>query len=208
MWLWRAMASMWRSSESAGQDAERASLVVGLGNPGLRYANTRHNVGFQVVDHLARAQGDDRFRSRFGGRISRLHLECGPLILLKPETYMNLSGKSVRAAAAYYRIRHEQILVICDDLNLPIGKLRVRARGSDGGHRGLRSLAEELGTTNYPRLRIGIGSAASEGRAVDYVLSRFTPEESELITAAVTRASQLVLLWCSEGIEQCMNQFN
>lgn len=211
MRLWRAVAKVLGAAEPAAAAepvAAEVKLVVGLGNQGDRYLGTRHNVGFEVVSRLAAEQGSERFRRQFNGRIARLRLGSTHLVLLKPETYMNLSGKSVRPAVGHYRLRHEQLLVVCDDLDLPVGKLRARPRGSDAGHRGLRSVTQELGTNDFPRLRIGIGSAPPGRDAADYVLTRFDPEEREVMDAAIARAAQAVLVWCRDGIEQCMNRFN
>ena len=130
------------------------------------------------------------------------------ILLLKPETFMNRSGQSVQTALAFYGLHAEDLLVICDDLNLPVGKIRVRRSGSDGGQKGLRNIAARLGTTDYARLRIGIG-AAPEGRdAADYVLSRFAREERKLIDEAIEQAVEAVIVWCESGIDQCMNRFN
>jgi PTH1 family peptidyl-tRNA hydrolase len=182
-------------------------VVVGLGNPGSRYAGTRHNVGFGVIDLLAKSPGAGRFAGRFEAEVAEW-VEAGEKVLLvKPQTYMNLSGRSLRQALDFYQIPAEDLLVVCDDINLPLAKLRVRARGTHGGHNGLRDIQNHLGTTEYARLRIGVGPP--EGRdAVDHVLDRFSPAEKPLIEDALLKAAQAVVVWLHRGVEACMNEFN
>src|SRR5262249_45616357 len=131
-------------------------VVVGLGNPGTKYAGTRHNIGFMVIDYLAEGPGAGRFQSRFQGQVAELMEEGEKILLVKPETFMNLSGRCVREVLDFYQVPVENLLVVCDDINLPLGKLRVRARGSDGGQKGLRDIQNHLGTAEYARLRVGI----------------------------------------------------
>src|SRR5207237_483043 len=138
-------------------------------NPGGRYHGTRHNVGFAVLDLLAEAPGVGRAQNRFQAEVAEWRLDEGKVLLVKPETFMNLSGRSVRQALDFYQVPVENLLVVCDDINLPLGKLRFRARGTHGGHNGLRDVQNHLGTTEYSRLRIGVGAPPEEG-AVDYVL--------------------------------------
>jgi PTH1 family peptidyl-tRNA hydrolase len=183
-------------------------LVVGLGNHGAKYDRTRHNIGYAVIDCLVEMIGPVQFRRQFAGRIATVTKGDQKVLLLKPETYMNLSGKSVQPALAFYRLPTENLLVVCDDLNLPLGKIRIRKGGSDGGQKGLRSLAQLLGTTEYPRLRVGIGAAPPGVDASDYVLRRFTREEQDQIDSAIDQAAQAVVAWCESGIESCMNRFN
>jgi PTH1 family peptidyl-tRNA hydrolase len=182
-------------------------LVVGLGNPGERYAKTRHNVGFAVIDLLAESPRTGRFQSRFQAEVAELIEDTIKLLLVKPETFMNLSGSSVRQFVDFYKLPLEDLLVVCDDFNLPLGKLRVRARGTHGGHNGLRDIQEHLGTTEYARLRIGVGPPR-EGEVVDYVLGRFRPSEQPIIRDAITQAAQAVMFWAERGPEACMNQYN
>src|SRR5215510_11231825 len=158
-------------------------VVVGLGNPGIRYASTRHNVGFAVVDQLARSPRAGKFQSRFHAQVAEVIEDSGKLLLVKPETFMNLSGRCVRQVVDFYQLPLEDLLVVCDDINLPLGKLRFRARGTHGGHNGLRDIQNHLGTTEYARLRIGVGAPPEEG-AVDYVLGRFRPSERAVIEEA------------------------
>jgi len=182
-------------------------VVVGLGNPGARYHGTRHNVGFAVVDALAKSPHAGRFQDRFGAEVAELVEDAVKVLLVKPQTFMNLSGNAVRQLADFYQLPREELLVVCDDFNLPLGRLRFRARGTHGGHNGLRDIQNHLGTTVYPRLRIGVG-APEEGEAIDYVLGRFRPSERPLIEEALQKATQAVADWWAKGIAFCMNQYN
>jgi PTH1 family peptidyl-tRNA hydrolase len=182
-------------------------VVVGLGNPGSRYAGTRHNVGFAVVNSLAESPRAGRFQGRFQAQVAELIEEPHKILLVKPETFMNLSGRSVRQVVDFFQVPLPDLLVVCDDINLPLGKVRYRARGSHGGHNGLRDIQNHLGTTEYARLRVGVG-APPEDEAVDHVLGRFRPGERPVIEDAVAQAVQGVLLWVREGIEACMNRYN
>jgi PTH1 family peptidyl-tRNA hydrolase len=182
-------------------------VIVGLGNPGSRYAGTRHNVGFAVVDALAEAPDAGRFQSRFQAEVAELRVGEHKVLLFKPETFMNLSGRSVRQVLDFYDLPAEDLLVVCDDINLPLGKLRFRARGTHGGHNGLRDIQSHLGTTEYARLRIGVGAPEGDD-AVDHVLSRFRPVERPVIEEALQLAVQAAVVWVEKGIEVCMNQYN
>jgi PTH1 family peptidyl-tRNA hydrolase len=182
-------------------------LIVGLGKPGSRYAGTRHYVGYATVDLLAQSPHATRFQSRFQALIAELQEALEKVLLVKPETFMNLSGRCVREVVDYYQIPLEELLVVCDDINLPLGKLRFRPRGSHGGHNGLRDIQNHLGTTEYSRLRIGVGSPG-EGDMVDYVLGRFRPAERAIIEDAVRIAAQAAMVWVERGTEVCMNQYN
>lgn len=168
---------------------------------------TRHNIGWRVVDELARRLGialtTEKFRALFGsGRISD-----DTVVLLKPLTFMNDSGLAVQEAVGFYNCPIQNILVICDDIALPLGQIRVRRRGSSGGHRGLTSIAERLGSTEYPRLRIGIGRGPMEDQR-EHVLSCFTMEEEAIIVPAILRAADAAECWLTRGIEACMNEYN
>jgi PTH1 family peptidyl-tRNA hydrolase len=182
-------------------------VVVGLGNPGSRYAGTRHNVGYAVVDSLAASARAGRFQERFQAQVAELLEEPHKVLLAKPETFMNLSGRSVRQLVDFYQLPLQDLLVVCDDINLPLGKLRVRARGTHGGHNGLRDIQNHLGTTAYPRLRLGV-DAPSQDDAVGHVLGRFRPAERAVMDEAVALAAQAVGVWVHQGIEACMNQYN
>ena len=185
-------------------------LLVGLGNPGRQYARTRHNAGFMVVDGLA-----DRWRAsltakkKFHARVALVERDGRRLLLCQPETFMNASGEAVQAAAAFYRVPAERTLVVLDDADLPLGELRLRPRGSSGGHHGLESIEQHLATREYPRLRVGIGREESGTREItDYVLSEFSAAESELLKTVLTRACDQIECWLREGILQAMNRFN
>jgi PTH1 family peptidyl-tRNA hydrolase len=178
-------------------------LVVGLGNPGSKYEGTRHNIGFVVADRLAGAG----YARKFDGLLAETEIDFRRLLVLKPQTFMNLSGRSVRQTAQFYKIEPPDILVVCDDLTLPLGKLRIRSGGSDGGQKGLRDIIAQLGTPDVPRLRVGIGERGPID-AVDFVLTRFKAAERPIIDEALIAATQAVAVWVSQGIEAAMNRFN
>ena len=155
-------------------------LVVGLGNPGSKYEGTRHNIGFEVIDRLAEGGSGARFSRKFEGLVAETEIDFRRVLLLKPDTFMNLSGRSVAQATRFFKLDLADLLVVCDDLSLPLGKLRIRGGGSDGGQKGLRDISAQLGTDAYARLRIGIGDRGAVD-ASDYVLSRFrSAERSEI----------------------------
>ncbi len=181
-------------------------VIVGLGNPGREYAGTRHNVGYGVVDLLAASPRAGRFQERLAGEVAELTEDVGKVLLVKPLTFMNLSGQCVREVLDFYKVPVEELLVVCDDINLPLGKLRFRARGSHGGHNGLRNIQQHLGTNEYARLRIGVGGPEKD--LVDHVLSRFRASELPIIKDAITLAAQAVTVWIEKGTEVCMNRYN
>ena len=183
-------------------------LVVGLGNPGRRYDGTRHNLGFAVLAELAKKLGAGRPKEKFHGELVETELEGEKLLLLGPLTYMNLSGTSVLAAKDYFALDDESLLVICDDLNLALAKLRFRAGGSAGGHKGLGDIIRRLGTEEFPRLRIGIGPPPEHWDATDFVLARFTEQERSEIVEAVCSAAGAAIEWARHGIQFCMNRYN
>jgi PTH1 family peptidyl-tRNA hydrolase len=183
-------------------------LVVGLGNPGRRYEGTRHNVGYAVLAELARRFGTGRPKVKFDGEVLDADLQGEKTLLLSPTTYMNRSGASVQAARDFFKLPLEDLLVICDDLNLPLAKLRIRPGGSAGGQKGLADIIRRLGTEEFPRLRIGIGTPPEGWDAVDYVLGRFSGEEAPEMEKAVSRAADAVAVWALQGIEKCMNEYN
>ena len=192
-------------------------LVVGLGNPGAEYRDTRHNVGFLVIDELARRWGVEQWREAFESLAAKTARGAEPVLLCKPLTFMNLSGRAVAGIVGFYKVPPEDLFVVTDDVALPLGRLRARRGGSDGGHNGLKSLAQSLGTEDYARLRIGVGRGdiqASDGRVVgrpdmaDHVLGRFRPDERDTISAAILRAADASEMFIAEGIERVMNVFN
>lgn len=179
-------------------------LITGLGNIGYEYKNTRHNIGFEVVDLLCR-QLDGAWRDDHHGELTEVKFKGRTLILLKPGTYMNLSGKAIRYWLQKEKIPLEKSLVICDDINLPFGKLRLRSKGSDGGHNGLKNIQDLLQTTAYPRLRIGIGSDFGRGRQVNYVLGEWTEDEAAELSTVQENAAEAVKAFVTIGIERAMN---
>lgn len=183
-----------------------ANLLVGLGNPGARYQNTRHNIGFMVLDELGSTVNASS-RERFQGAILESTRDDETLVMLKPLTFMNNSGASVSQVANWYKIPAARILIIYDDLDLPFGTIRLRPKGSAGGHNGLASIIQQLGTDDVPRLRIGIGRPTS-GSTVNYVLSRFTKDERDALPDLIARAVEVVNCWLDDGIETAMNRYN
>lgn len=182
-------------------------LIVGLGNIGPEYRDTRHNIGFRVLDALAGASNAVFEDVRYGA-VSEIRLKGRGVILLKPNTYMNLSGKSVAYWANKEKIALENILVIVDDLALPFASLRLRGKGSAGGHNGLKSINELLGTEGYARLRCGIGSEFGKGGQVDYVLGEWTEEESEKLPEVLEQAGEIIKSFVIQGLARTMNSFN
>ncbi len=183
-------------------------LVVGLGNPGRRYENTRHNIGYAVVAEMARMFGVAPPKSRFRGETVEADISGQKVLLLSPTTFMNLSGASVLEAKNFYKLADEDLLIVCDDLNLPVGKLRFRARGSSGGQKGLEDIINRLATEDFPRLRIGVGTAPEGWAWADYVLSRFNPGELPVVKTAIELAADATAVWVREGVDICMNQYN
>jgi PTH1 family peptidyl-tRNA hydrolase len=183
--------------------------VAGLGNPGPRYAASRHNVGFMVVDALAGRWSADvsRHEARFQGLLGRTERGGETVLLLKPMTFMNLSGQSVAAAARYYKVALADVLVVHDDLDLPLGQLRIRSSGSAGGHKGLADVIRHMRTSDVARLRVGIGKV-HRSATVDHVLGRFDTDERPVMEEAVTRAADAVACWLSRGVAVTMNEFN
>jgi len=182
-------------------------LIAGLGNVGDEYADTRHNIGFIVADALAQS-GSGTFSAGRYGDMARLKYRARNLLVLKPSTYMNLSGKAVKYWLTKENIPVENLLVIVDDLALPLGTLRLRAKGGDGGHNGLISIIEELGTQNFARLRVGIGNDFAQGYQVDYVLGRWTKKETDALIPRIETAVEIVKSYVTIGIARTMNFFN
>jgi PTH1 family peptidyl-tRNA hydrolase len=183
-------------------------LIVGLGNPGRSYQGTRHNVGFQVLEILAARGGNPTRRQRFQGETAQASIRGCPVLLLWPLTWMNLSGSSVLAARDFYKIDHADILVLCDDFQLPIGTIRLRASGSGGGQNGLIDVLARLDSTAIPRLRIGIGPVAAGWKTADFVLGKFAAHERADVDAMLDRAADAAEDWAVIGIEAAMNRFN
>ena len=183
-------------------------VIVGLGNPGDRYARTRHNVGYDVIDELVRRHFLSKPRVKFEAETWEFDLGSERHWLLKPLTFMNNSGRSVRQCVEFFQLPVSDLLVICDDLNLPLGQLRLRASGSDGGQKGLRDIRQQLGTETYARLRIGIGRPPGQMDSTDYVLAKFTKSAGDAVEHAIVTAADGVELWSQSGIAEAMNRIN
>ncbi len=183
-------------------------LVVGLGNPGRKYVDTRHNVGFAVLAELARRTGAGRGRFDFEAELTETRLNDVKALLAAPQTFMNLSGSSVVRLRDFYKLEHDDILVVCDDFNLPLGRLRMRATGTAGGQKGLSDIIRRLSTEQIPRLRIGIGLPPAGFEAADFVLSKFRKEEQFEMELAIQRAADAATDWATQGIAATMNKYN
>jgi peptidyl-tRNA hydrolase, PTH1 family len=181
-------------------------LIVGLGNPGARYEGTRHNIGFAVLDEVA-ARHEVTFRAAPAEAVTA-RLGSLDTWLAKPTTFMNLSGRAVGGLCRYFRVDPEDLLIVSDDVNLPVGRLRARARGSAGGHNGLRSIIEALGTEGFPRLRLGVGRGDGRRDLADHVLARFGPDEQSAVESAVRRGADAIEMFIGSGVEAVMNTFN
>ena len=182
-------------------------IVVGLGNPGDEYANTRHNMGFKVIDSVSKSLNIELKQRKFGGRFGSGEFSDNKLILLKPWQFMNRSGQAVATASGFYKLSVGDLLVITDDMDLEPGRIRIRAKGSAGGHNGLADIIEKLGTNNFTRCRIGIGHSSKDD-AVDHVLDKPAKEEEPLLAEAIERARKAVFCWIEYGTEKTMNKFN
>lgn len=184
-------------------------LIVGLGNPGEKYENTRHNVGFMVVDELAERESKPIQRLKFKALTNTLTISGEKVLVMKPVTYMNLSGEAVRQAMDFYKIPPEHILVISDDTALAVGRLRIRAKGSAGGHNGLKNIIQHLGTDQFPRLRVGVGEKPHpDYDMADWVLGTFQGEDKKAIDATVKRAADAVECILAQGLDRGMGKFN
>lgn len=181
-------------------------LIVGLGNPGPQYAGTRHNIGFDVVDELASRWGVSLAGERFHGWFGLGSARGDRVALLKPTTYMNRSGQAVLAAGRFYKLELSDLLIVVDDLALPVGRIRVRGSGSAGSHNGLQDIIDRLGNDGFARLRVGIGAAV--GVPSNYVLGRFDETEKPIVERTARRAADCVECWVKEGMEAAMNRFN
>jgi PTH1 family peptidyl-tRNA hydrolase len=183
-------------------------LIVGLGNPGRKYEGTRHNVGFAVLDRLAERWLVDPPMVKFESVVRECRVGGEKVLLLAPQTFMNLSGRAVRQAVDFFRVDPGEVLVVTDDLNLPLGRLRVRGDGSSGGQKGLENILQQLGTQAIARVRIGIGQPPGQMDAADYVLQKFAKSESDEVAAVVDRAADAAACWVSDGLLAAMNRFN
>ena len=209
----RTGAFGWLLGRGVRRDAARVGpgpmkLIVGLGNPGRKYEGTRHNVGFDVVAEIARQAGAGGSRTKFQAEVCEVRLADHAVLLMQPQTYMNLSGASVLAARDFYKVVLDDVLVVCDDFNLPLGVVRFRSKGSAGGQKGLANILQRLGNQEVPRLRVGIGTPPPQWDVVDFVLGKIGPDERAAYDAAVQRAAQGACDWARLGIQACMNQYN
>lgn len=194
-------------SQEENIDPEMKYLVVGLGNMHPDYDGTRHNIGFEVVDLLAQEK-NVKFKNDTLGDVTLVKHKGRHIHLLKPSTYMNLSGKSVRYWMTKHKIKPENLLVIVDDKNIDFGTLRLRGKGADGGHNGLKDIQKILGSSKYPRLRVGIGNDFAKGRQVDFVLGKWSSEEMDKLGDVLKRSVDATLSFCSIGLSHTMNSFN
>lgn len=196
------------ASNAGGSGQVGLSMVVGLGNPGEKYRNTRHNIGFDCLSLLHEQLGKPAIQAKFESQLVRGVLAGRDVCLVWPQTFMNCSGRAVAQVARFYKVPVENILVVCDDLSLPLGKLRLRKTGSSGGQKGLGDILKAVGTQDVSRLRIGIDPAPEGWEVVDYVLSRFTLHERQQVAQALSKACDAIGCWLREGIEAAMNRFN
>ena len=183
-------------------------MIVGLGNPGQKYVGTRHNIGFEVVGEFARKKIASTPRAKFEGEYSEIQIGDEKVILLCPLTYMNLSGRSVSQAASFFKIDSTNILVVCDDFNLNIERIRFRPSGSAGGQNGLDDIIKKLGTQDFPRLRVGIGPVPQRWNPADYVLGKFSADEIAQLKPVLDRCVRGLEDWVKHGVSRCMNQYN
>ncbi|WP_226671273.1 aminoacyl-tRNA hydrolase [Metabacillus litoralis] len=183
-------------------------LIIGLGNPGRQYEKTRHNVGFMVIDKLADDLSISLDRQKFNGIYGIGHISGEKVILLKPLTYMNLSGECIRPLMEYYEVNEEEIVVVYDDLDLPVGKTRLRTKGSAGGHNGIKSMIHHLGTQEFNRIKIGIDRPTNGMKISDYVLGQFTEDDKQGITESINTSASACEKWLTHSFVQVMNEFN
>lgn len=184
------------------------NIIIGLGNPTREYEGTRHNAGFMTIDRLADKYGIDVSEKKHKALCGKGVIEGNKVILVKPQTYMNLSGESVRAVVDYYKVPLDDIIIIYDDIDLAPGQLRIRKKGSAGGHNGIKSIISHLGTQEFKRIRVGVGEKPRMMDLADYVLGRFPKEEQDLMDQAFTEGANAAVVMITEGIDAAMNQFN
>lgn len=199
--------SLFQKNNTVAKLDMKKFLIVGLGNIGAEYVNTRHNIGFKVVDHFAKKENISFQTSKLGD-LAEFKIKGRTLLLLKPNTYMNLSGKAVKFWMEKENIEKENILIITDDLNLSFGTIRIKAKGSDGGHNGLKSIQSLLNTTEYPRFRFGISDEFKKGRQVDYVLGEWNEDEKVKLQERLDKSVEVILSFALAGLANTMNEFN
>ncbi|NLG33075.1 MAG: aminoacyl-tRNA hydrolase [Syntrophomonadaceae bacterium] len=181
-------------------------VIVGLGNPGRKYSDTRHNIGYRVLEEIARRSSIEKEESRFDAIIGHIRIGGEKTLLVKPLTYMNLSGKAVQPLMRWFKLDLTDLIVIYDDMDLPPGTLRLRAQGGSGGHKGMASIIERLGSQEFARIRIGIGRPDNE--AIDWVLGKFSPTEKKLMEEVIGQVAVAVECWVKQGIDRAMNEYN
>ena len=199
----------WVKREPDKKEDDRVMYIIaGLGNPTREYEKTRHNVGFEVIDVLADMLGTTVEEKKFKGCYGRGIIGGEKVLLLKPQTFMNLSGESIRAASDFYKVDPEHIIVFPDDISLDLGQLRIRKKGSAGGHNGIKNIIAHLGTQEFPRIKVGVGDKPKKMDLADYVLSRFSKEDRAAMEDAFKEAAKAVEVMITEGMDIAMNQFN
>jgi len=199
----------WVKREPDKKEDDRVMYIIaGLGNPTREYEKTRHNVGFEVIDVLADMLGTTVEEKKFKGCDGRGIIGGEKVLLLKPQTFMNLSGESIRAASDFYKVDPEHIIIIYDDISLDVGQLRIRKKGSAGGHNGIKNIIAHLGTQEFPRIKVGVGDKPKKMDLADYVLSRFSKEDRAAMEDAFKEAAKAVEVMITEGMDIAMNQFN
>ncbi len=181
-------------------------VIVGLGNPGRKYSDTRHNIGYRVLEEIAGRFSIEKEESRFDAIIGHIRIDGEKVLLVKPLTYMNLSGKTVQPLVRWFKLDLDDLIVIYDDMDLPPGVLRLRAQGGSGGHKGMASIIERLGSQEFARIRIGIGRPDNE--AINWVLGKFSPNEQKLMEEVISQAVAAVECWVKQGIDRAMNEYN
>lgn len=205
--MWQFLSKLFKKKPQSEQDTMKKYLIVGLGNIGAEYANTRHNIGFKILDHFA-SQENLTFETQKLGDVATYKLKGRTFIFLKPSTYMNLSGKAIVYWLTKENIPLENLLVITDDLNLPFGSIRIKTKGSDGGHNGLKDTQSKLNTVAYNRFRFGISDTFNKGQQVDYVLGEWTTEENDKLKERLNKSIELIKSFGLAGINITMNTFN
>ena len=206
--LWKRLFGFSKTHSTATEnDTMKKFLIVGLGNIGEKYVNTRHNIGFKIVDAFVK-EYDGSFESEKLGDVATLKIKGKTVIVLKPNTYMNLSGKSVKYWMQKENIQVENLLIITDDLNIDFGKIRIKGNGSSGGHNGLKDIQATLNSQQYARLRFGVGSDFSKGRQVDYVLGEWSSEENELMEERINTAKEFIKGFATIGLQRTMSNWN
>ena len=187
---------------------DKMKIVVGLGNPGSEYSQTRHNVGFMAIDMWAEKHGVTAWKNKFEAQIAEIKIHNENIILVKPQTYMNLSGVAVREVVNWYKVKPEDVIVIYDDMDTTLGKIRLRKKGSSGGHNGIESILVNIGKEEFPRVRVGIGRPPSGWTVVGYVLGKFNQDEQPVVVDVINKIGLALDCWLKEGLDKAMNKFN